>query len=266
MHLQILTSCSEPHPITDFKYLYDLARCSKCQMFILLKSTNTLYGASNDSCSIHEIKVPFLVNSDLFFRVDSYNTKIIDLYDSFFIPDKFPWVILPMYYWEMYKEGDLYAQYDLDTDRFNIYDKSTVSQIEQIHTRPYVYSHDFEGQNFENQLSGFINRCRMLSKPEIFYNVENDPGLRKAFDNKTSFGRVLCRMKNDNIDVAFYFYKGLVSLAKADTLDIEIRPDLFNTFSFMATFKPKKKKNPLKFNTYGVPFQEQIHVMYVNLI
>ena len=265
MQLKIRTSYLDMYPITDFKYLYDLARCSKCQMFILLQSTNTLYGASDDSCSIHEIKVPFLVDSDLFFRVDSTITKIVDQYDSFFIPDKFPWVILPSYYWEMYKSGDLYAEYNPEEDRYNIFDKCTMQQIEQIHSRKCIYSHDFESQNFENQLCGFLSRCKTLAYPEIFCNVENDPGLRKAFDNKTSFGRVLCRMKNDNIDVAFSFYKGLVSLSKADTLDLEIRKDRFNTFSFMATFKPKKKKNPLKFNTYGVPFQEQIHIMFVNL-
>ena len=113
----------------DFKYLYDLARCSKCQMFILLQSTNTLYGASDDSCSIHEIKVPFLVDSDLFFRVDSTITKIVDQYDSFFIPDKFPWVILPSYYWEMYKSGDLYAKYNLTDEEVQYIESMVRNEI-----------------------------------------------------------------------------------------------------------------------------------------
>jgi len=78
-------------------------------------------------------------------------------------------------------------------------------------------------------------------------------------------GRFLCNFKNENINVLFYFYKGMFSLAKADTLDLEIRTDLYNRNCFMATFKPKKKKNPLTFNTYGVAFQEKIHCMYINM-
>ena len=85
MRLQIQTSSSDMIPITDMRYIFDLARCSKCQMFILSKATNKLYGASDDCCSIHEIDVPFLVNTDLMFRVDPETKAIIDKYDTFFI-------------------------------------------------------------------------------------------------------------------------------------------------------------------------------------
>ena len=34
----------------------------------------------------------------------------------------------------------------------------------------------------------------------------------------------------------------------------------------MTTFKPKKKRNPLMFNTYGVPFSEKIYCMFRSLI
>lgn len=266
LQLDIQTSSSNLIPILDFQYIYDLARCSKCQMFILLKSTNKLYGASDDACCIHEIDVPFLVNTDLMFRLDQVDKAIFETNKDFFIPEKLNWVIIPVYYWDMYKAGDLEVLYDSEVDQYRIIDKTTMLPIEQIQTTKVRYCNDFQVQEFINQLSGFLNRVPKLKNPEYFNGVEQDKAIRSAFDSKVTAGRFLCHMSNDNVEVLFYFFKGLFSLAKADTLDLEIRFDRFDSRLFMATFKPKKKKNPLTFNTYGIPFQERIHCMYMNMI
>ncbi len=262
LQLNIQTSNSEMIPISDFQYLYDLARCSKCQMFILLKSTNKLYGASDDCCCIHEIDVPYLVNTDLVFRIDCVDKNMILSYKNFFIPEKFNWVILPDYYWNMYMNGDLIAEYNYDQDQYIILDKTTKTPIQQIQ----MLKNNYARLAFMNQLEGLINRIPRLHQPELFVGIHEDVNIRKAFDSKAAMGRFLCRMKNSNIDVMFYFYKGLFSLAKADTLDLDIRFDKYDSRLFMATFKPKKKKNPLLFNTYGVSFQERIHCMFINMI
>lgn len=266
MLLNIATSISNPFIISDFQYIYDLARCSKCQMFILLKSTNKLYGASDDCCCIHEIDVPFLVNTDLMFRIDSIDKDMIKTYANYFIPDKFNWVILPDYYWNMYIAGDLISEYDYDKDQNIILDKTTKNPIEQIQMQKSRSINDYGMQIFIKQLEGLLIRKNTLGAVNEFCNIHEDDNIRKAFDNKAAIGRVLCRMTNNNIDVLFYFYKGMFSLAKADSLDLEIRFDNFDNRAFMATFKPKKKKNPLNFNTYGVSFQEKIHCMFMNII
>lgn len=266
MQLDILTSSSELIPISDFKYLYDLARCSKCQMFTLLKSTNKLYGASDDCCCIHEIDVPFLVNTDLIFRLDCIDKELISTYERFFIPDKFNWVILPDYYWNMYIEGDLISEYNYDQDQYIILDRTTKQPIQQIQMLKYRACNDFARSIFMNQLEGLLMRISRLSNPESFYNIHNDENIRKAFDSKAAMGRFLCKFENNNIRIMFYFYKGLFSLAKADTLDLDIRFDIYENHLFMATFIPRKKKNPLNFNTYGVSFQERIHCMFVNMV
>lgn len=266
MQLRFQTSSSELIPISDFKYLYDLAKCSKCQMFVLLKDTNKLYGASDDCCAIHEIDVPFLVNTDLEFRLDSIDKDTIFQYESYFIPDKFNWVILPDYYWNMYIGGDIVAQYDSNLDLYVLIDKTTKQPIQQIHMYKYRLINDFGRNNFIRQLDGFLNRLRTLLPPETFLRIDQDPVIRQAYDSKAMMGRFLAKMKNDNISVAFYFFKGLFSLSKSDTCDLDIRFDSYETNLFLATFKPKKKKNPLTFNTYGVAFQERIHCMFVNII
>lgn len=253
-------------PIIDFQYICDLAKSTKCQMFTVLKSTNKLYAASDDCCCIHEVDIPFLVNTDLIFRLDTIEKDLLTSYKNFFIPDQFDWVILPDYYWEMYKMGDLTYRYDYESDRNIILDKSTSLPIQQIHVYKTRYCSDYYRAEFMLQLEGLINRSNTLSCPYTFKDVHNDPSIRKAFDSKAAIGRVLCRMKSDNVDVLFYFYKGLFSLSKADTLDLDIRFDKNDSRLFMATFRPKKKKNPLTFNTYGVSFQEKIHCMYINMI
>ena len=267
MRLSIQTSSSNLIEITDFKYIYDLARCSKCKLFTVLRSTNKLYGSDGDCCAIHEIDIPFLINTDLQFVYDSdIDKSIVQKYDSFFIPAKFPWVILPSVYWEMYIGGDIYEELDSLCDKNILYDKTTKQPIEQIQMYVQRYHHDYQRNVFDNQLDNFLIRLYTLSTPYTFYNMEKDEMIRKVYDSKSIMGRFLCRFKNEYIDVAIYFYKGIFSLAKSDTLELDIRFDKFCTKQFMITYKPKKKKNPVSDNRYGVPYREVIHCMYVNLI
>lgn len=266
MQLQLLTSSSELIPISDFQYIYDLAKCSKCQMFVLLKATNKLYGASDDCSSIHEIDVPFLVNTDLEFRLDTVDKELISKCDSYFIPYNYPWVILPSYYWDMYIGGDIYAEFSDDYDLYVLYDKTTKQPIQQIQMYKHRVQYDRGRNYFIGQLSNFLARLTMLLPPHTFTEMEKHPTIRKAFDSKAAMGRFLCRFTNDYIDVALYFFKGLFSLSKSDTLEIDIRFDKFNSKEFMATYRPKKKKNPITFNRYGVAFREQIHCMYKNIL
>lgn len=267
MQLNLLTSSSDTglQIISDFPYLFDLAKCSKCQQFVLLKSTNKLYGGSDDCCCIHEIDVPFLVNTDLAFRIDMTDKELFESYQNYFIPDKFSWVILPDYYWDMYIGGDIVCVFSYDADQYILVDKTTKQPIQQIQMFKYRRSSDFSRVTFMSQLEGLLNRQLTLKQPETFYNLETDANIRTMFDSKAAMGRILCNFKNDNVNVMMYLYKGLFTLAKADTLDLDIRFDAYETSTFMATFKPKKKKNPLKFNSYGVPFQEKIHCMFINI-
>lgn len=248
------------------KYLYDLARCSKCQSFIALQSTNKLYGAPDDSCCIHEIDVPFLMNTDLTFRADVETKRVIGLYDEFFIPNDYPHIILPLYYWDMYKGGDIIAIYNKTQDLFTLVDKTTMNPIDQIQMFQKREFMDFGRQELMNQIEGLFSRFKSLGPINTFTSMENQPSIRRAYDSKISAGRILCRLTNDNIDVLFYFYKGLFSLAKSDVLDIDVQFDSYETGTFMLTFKPKKKRNPLMFNTYGVPFSEKIYCMFRSLM
>lgn len=266
MQLHIRTSSSDLIPISDFQYLYDLAKCSKCQMFILLQSTNKLYGASDDCSSIHEIDVPFLVNTDLEFRLDSIDKDMIMQYDSYFVPSQYPWVIIPSYYWDMYVGGDIYAQYDSEDNVYKLYDRTTKQPIQQIQMYKTRVQFDYGRRDFINQLENFLIRSPLMLPPHTFIKMEQDPIIRKAFDSKAAMGRFLCILNNGTINVAIYFYKGLFSLSKSDSLEIDIRFDSFNTREFMATYRPKKKKNPITFNRYGVAFQERIHCMYKNIL
>ena len=231
----------------------------------MLKNTNKLYGASDDCSSIHEIDIPFLINTDLEFRLDSIDKNTIMQHESYFIPDRFPWVIIPSYYWDMYIGGDIVSKYDEESDIFILYDKTTKQPIEQIQMYKRRVISDSARNSFIQQLSAFLNRLSILSTPIIFNNMESHPVIRKAYDNKVSMGRFLVRLTKNDIDILLYFFKGLFSLNKSDTLDIEIRFDCYNKHEFMATYKPMKKKNPLTFNRYGVSFSEKIHCMYINM-
>lgn len=268
MLLNIRTSHSDTgiHYMPDFPYLYDLARCSKCQLFILLSSTNKLYGFIDDCCSIHEIDVPFHVDTDLLFRLDSVSDKSYLDGRKYFAPREFGWFMLPEYYWASYINGDLYSEYDPMINNFVIKDKCTLQPIEFISMRKYRYSDDYMTQDAFNQLDNFIKRQYTLGIPYEFTELEKNPVFRRVYDNKAAIGRQLVKLQSDSGQmILFYIYKSLFTLNKADTLSMEIQFDKFNTSEFMATFKPKRKKNPMLLNTYGTPFEEKIYCMYRNL-
>ena len=266
LQLQIQTSSSEMIPVSDFHYIYDMARCSKCQTFIVLRETNSLYGFIDDCCSIHQMYIPFPVNTDLVFGIDIYLKEIVNRFSSYFIPSKFDWVLLPDYYWEMYAGDDLYSEYDAYQEHYIIKDKTTKQPIEQIHMYKAIPNNDMMLHHMTTQLDGFLNRCKTLLPPITFSSLKDNPIIRNVYDNKASMGRNLLHLKNDQADVALYIYKSLFTLNKADDLDIDIRFDSYERSTFMATFKPKRKKNPMILNTYGVPFSEVIHCMYLNII
>lgn len=264
LQLQFQTSSSNMIPITDFKYIYELARCSKCTAFVLLKSTNALYGFDGDCCCIHEIQVPFQVNTDLIFRTDTIAKDLINRYDNFFIPDKFNWVILPEYYWPMYAGGDIETVFS--DGIYILIDKTTKQPIEQFHMYKALPNNDFMYITLISQLTNFFLRVQTLNPiPETFGGMQDDPIIRKIYDGKAVMGRSLVHLKNDNMDVAFYLYKGLFTLNKADILNIDIRFDMLDSNTFMASFRPIKKRNPMSRDDYGVPFQEVIHCMFVNI-
>ena len=264
MHFQ--TSKSTMIPISDLGYIYELARCSKCQNFIVLKSTNCLYGFPNDCSCIHEISIPFPVNTDLTIELEGVNKDLFTKYSSFFIPDKYNWFILPDVYWDMYIKDEIYTDYDFRSDQFILKNKFTSEPIEFIPMSARRIEINYIYQKMISQLEGFFNRWNTLSqKSYTFKNMQNDEGIRYIFDSKVSIGRSLIKLNHGNMNVAFYMYKTLFSLAKSDSLEIDIRFDTFQSNVFMATFRPIKKRNPITTNTYGVPFSERVHCMYVNL-
>lgn len=250
--------------LPDLKYLYDLGRCSKCQMFILLQSTNKLYGFSDDCCCIHEIDIPYKVDTDLMFRLDEIDKDALLVSDNkYFIPTDFNWVILHEDYWEAYIGGDLYCEFDPYFNNFIVKDKNTLKPIPQFMTHKYRDSDDYMMHNVFMQLSGYFNRQHTLDSMIEFTGLESNPVVRTIFDSKASIGRQLLVLDNS---ILIYLYKGLFSLNKADSLSVQIRFDKFEKNTFLATYCPKKKKNPLMENSYGAPFVERIHCMYLNMV
>ena len=268
IRLHIQTSSSELIPIFNFKYIYELAKCSRCQMFIMLKSTNKLYGASDDCSCIHEIDIPFQVNTDLIFKIGCIPKDFMIKYDgdTFFIPDKFNWVILPSYYFEMYKYGDIYSEYDFELLRFVLKDKSTKQPIDQIPISNVRLNMDFSFQTMIAQLSGFLNKLNYLENAFQFTGLQDHPVIRTVYDNKVAAGRSMLSLDCNGRTIVLTFYKSMFPLNKGDTLDLDIRFDSTNKNLFMATFKPIKKKNPMSsFKIYNYCYRERIHCMFINL-
>ena len=267
LQLQILTSSSELNPIHDFQYMAELARCMKCQQFVVLKATNCLYGSNTEGTCIHEIELPFRTNSDIIFKAADINDKrILTENSQFFVPHAFPYKILPVYYWDMYKAGDIVSSFDFRLNDYALYDKTTNQLIDYINMNNCRIKDDHERAAMMRQLEGYLNRYSTLGPPVYVENLESYASVREVFDGKSSKGQVLVHIKESGIDVAFFIYKSLFSLAKADKLAAEIRFDKFNPRLFMVSFMPAKKKNPIVINTYGVPFKEKIHCMFMNVV
>lgn len=249
----------------DFNYILNLAKLSKCDYFIT--RNNKLYCAEEGSSIIHEFDIPFLLPNDIEFEISKDELKaILDKYEYYFIPDAFPYVLLPSIYWDMYIAGDIYSEFVAGAD-YMLFDKTTKQPLEQVRVRTVMYS--YFKNIFNIVFNGFVARQFTLSNPYRFPNMQENEQIRKVLDGKTVDGASLCVFDladANNSKIAFCLYKGLFSLTKADSLDIEIRFDRFKTKEFMASFIVYRKKNPIKNNKYGARLIETVHVMYVNLV
>lgn len=273
MQLQILTSSiSNLCPIYNFKFYLELARCSKCQLFILSKATNKLYGSYSTFCCIHEIDIPFMVETDLVFKLDEVDKEILSNNEDFFIPEDFNYVLLPTKYWDNYIKGELKSVYDKIDGIHKIVDKSNKS-IEQIRIFNTDFTQNYEYQIFFNQLNLYLNNLYLYEKPIYITNLESNSSIRNIFDNKVSRGVEYCTLNCGDRKVTFSVFKNLFYLSKSDKLDIEIR---FKKYScnkfFILTFIIKKKKNLFNYNNISnnYPdkeyfFKEKVHVMYLNI-
>lgn len=254
--------------IHNFDILYELARCSKCQMFVVLAATNKMYGFIDDCCSIHEIDVPFKLTYDLIFRFDNIDKEEFFQNSGYFIAKEWDWVILPDYYYPAYVAGDLYAEHDPYYDQYLVRDKGTKQLITgQIKTTRAREVNDTMRHNLMNQLEGYFTRLTMLQEPHYFSGLENNPAIKSIWGGKTAQGRDLVHLQDENVNVAFYMYKSLFSLNMNDSLDAIIAFDKYQTNTFMATFIPKKKKNPiiLKELKNSFFYSERIHCMFINI-
>lgn len=268
LHIRTSNSNSGMIPINGFKYIYEYARCSKCNLFIALQSTNTLYGGNKEFSCIHEMNLPFQLNTDLFLNFLEVDKGIVESNDNFFVPEEWNWVILPEKYWTPYIMGELDIDYDYEKERYNVVEKKQYpfTPIEQIHMFSVRQCNSFDENMFFKNVEAFLNRLPLLSDAKIINDIHLNPIIQEAYNNKTSAGRFVCQIKTENINIVFYFFKSLFSLAKADTLDLMVRFDKFESHIFMASFLPKKKKNPLSYNPDGFVFKESVHCMYINMI
>lgn len=264
MLLEIQTSTSDMmKPIRDFRYIYDLARCSKCKYFILLKKTNKLYGIQRDFCSIHEIDIPFIVETDLKFEtVDPADKDVLE-YEEYFVPEGCN-SIIPSIYWIPYITGKLRQIVNETSGRCELIDESG-NRLKQIYMTDTPAYYDKIYALFMEQLERFLIRQAIaLEAPHVFRNIHQDEQFINAYEAKTADGSFPMRFTNEYIDLSFYFFKGMASVTKSDTLDLEIRLDRFHRNEFVVTFCVNHKKNPLVYNPYGVPFVERIHTAFIN--
>lgn len=262
IQLNFNTSSNHLIPIADFKYIYELARCAKCQYYILLKETNTLYGFPADCSNIHEIYVPFEVNTDLIFGFESISKEFL-LNESFFIPSKYKFIV-PSKYWDKYLDNKIYCEFDVSLNEYILLDENR-NIIESVLMNPFSIETLSIYNKMLFQLEGFFTRLKTLNNPITFKNMQENEVIRYIYDNKIAVGRSLIKLSYNEINIAFYIYKSMFSLAKSDTLDLEIRTDIYQSNIFMATFIPHKARNPISKDISKIPFTEKVHCMYINI-
>lgn len=267
---EIRTSSSDidkPYIINDVKYIYECARVTKQKNVFVSKRDNCLYMTSDTFCGIHVVKLPFLVNSDMIIYMGFFNNSVFEHHENFFIPDKFPLVLIPEYYWEMYKNGDI-IQFPIDpsTGTGSIVDKHTLKEIEYIQmTNEYsIYNTSQFLYHLDRYLSSLCSWCNPSSYPNFHTNKDLINGF---FDQKTIYGNFLINFYKHDIgrNIPITFFKGMISLNKSDKLDIEIFSNKNRKNIFLLVMHPRKAKNPIKGNKYLEPFYEDVYYAFREL-
>lgn len=249
--------------ICDLAYIYECARVCRQKLICISSIDNTMYATNEEPCGIHEIKLPFATNTDLLLvsGINSTNCTVANSYDKFFIPDQFPWAIVPEYYWDMYRAGDIVTQYDIEADLFILYDKSTMKPIDVIYR--YKATQEMLLKTFIDVLDGFFIRRFRCINPIQIKDLHLDSVFQNGFfEQKSIFGGFNVILDYYGKRIPLTFYKGMIALTKSDKLDAIIYEDGYIKGIYIVELNPIKKKDSIKGNKYGIPFSEKAYFCY----
>lgn len=250
--------------INDFPYIADLCRISKCRYFFLHQATNSMFGVRDDICTLHQIPIPYAIHTDLLFRNGLLDPEVLNKYSDYFVPEKFPWTIVPTAHYEAYKQGLFYTFERKGYGQLMLARSDTHELLEYF---PTLKIHDeFVVPLFMSQLDGFFTRMQRCGPAYTFTDMEKDPVVRKVYDAKTSEGRSILKLKCGDQWAAFYIYKSMFPLNMNDKLTIQVRFDKLFRNEMLISFYPKRKNSPLARNTYRTPYSQITHMCHLNLV
>lgn len=269
LSLELLTSSSDSNLnlICDLKHIAEIARVSKTNYIYLSKRFNKIFSTNEEPYCIHEIDIPYLVNTDLLIFAPNFDADgVLSKYENFFIPHDFQWVILPDIYWDMYCNGDIIPRFSYEKGCNELLDKSTMVPIDVIYLwkpeQSYIVS------LVMNTIDSFINTKNDWYYIGAYNNLHlNEKFKRVFFEEKVSFGSIPISLPitEGSDPITFYFFKGMVSLNKSDFLNAAFFKNKMYANKYMVVLTPTKKKDPIKGNKYGIPFIEQVYFCYLNI-
>lgn len=248
---------------TDLWYICECARITKMKFMYLDAKNNKLYGIGDEAFGIHEMNLPFLSNIHLTMYMPAIDKNIVKKYDQFFVDHHFPWAIIPIYYLDMFKAGDIIVDFDMNIPRAILLDKTTKLPIECIYIRNL--NQDIQFDMFNRTLDAFLTRRYRWYNPIYIKDIHKDPNIINGFFNqKSTFGGFIVNIyrKDLNKQIPLTFFKGMIPLNKSDTMDAELYLDRYNKTNYMLVLYPKKKKDPIVGNKYGIPFSDTAYYCY----
>lgn len=252
---------------SDLWYIYECARISKMKFLYVDYISGKMYGIADEAFGIHEMNLPFLNNTDLLLYAPILDKDIIKKYEQFFIPIEFNWAIIPVYYWDMYKAGDIEVNFDISIPRAVLIDKTTKLPIECIYMRNM--DQEIQFHMFITVIDRFFMRKSRWINPIYIKNFHTNPSIINGFfEQKTTFGSFIINIYRDDLkrNIPLTFFKGMIPLNKSDTMDAELYIDSYKKGDYMLVLYPKKKKDPIIGNKYGVPFSDVAYYCYTDLI
>lgn len=260
---EILTSSSDinyPYIINDVKYIYECARVTKQKYIYVSKKDNCLYMTSDKYCGIHIVKLPFQANSDMIIYMGYYNSSVFENHENFFIAKEFPLALIPEYYWDKYKAGEIVETINLNNSTFELIDKTILQPIECIYmTTRYI---DCKVSGFLNMINNYLNGLCNWYNPTLYTDFQKNEKLIEGFFNqKTIYGNFLINLyKHDRCrEIPVTFFKGMVALNKSDKMDIELFSNRNRKDIYLLALHPRKNKNPIKENKYLNSFYEDVY-------
>lgn len=247
------------HPINPSKYqivrrfdlIVAIAKVMRgCHFYYVSAPTHSLYGITENSSTMREIKLPpnMEVTTSFLFRLDTIDKDILATYVDFALLDDIPWALFPLIKYDEFCDYEPLFKPVTEYKLWTVINKRSKLEVEFLDLYGIEGTKTIHLRDVNELLHSFFVSRHLLSPTKlVFPHMERHVIIQQVFSSKASMGEQYLPLQYDLQKYGIFIFKNLFTLNKNDILTLSVRDRLDCDKLFEVDFKVVHDKNPVRF-------------------